>query len=108
MWERRISRASRRALGLSFLSLLLDSPRPSDGCDWVEALPAQAVRPGGKVWVVRDGRLAIETIEVVLQQEDRVIIRRPLDGRLVEGEPVVTSPLAHTHTGMLVTQVESP
>jgi len=64
-------------------------------------VPEAAVRPGNKVWVVRDGKLAILDVHVVQTADDTVIV---LAGPLKDGDPVVVTPLAEVQQGMAVTE----
>ena len=65
------------------------------------ALPQAAVRPGGQVWIVRDGKLQIETIDVARVDRDRVLIRGEA-APVRPGDEVVISPLAAVQNGMPV------
>ncbi|MFV2068800.1 MAG: efflux RND transporter periplasmic adaptor subunit [Pirellulales bacterium] len=69
------------------------------------SVPAAAVRPGGRVWVVRDGALQIETVDVILARKESDIIRQSARGGLRAGDRVIISPLPHTTAGMPVTEV---
>jgi len=69
------------------------------------AIPSVAVRPGGRVWVVRDGALRFMTVKTVLATGETVVVRQPAGGELRPGDKVVTSPLASVKTGMPVTEV---
>jgi multidrug efflux pump subunit AcrA (membrane-fusion protein) len=68
-------------------------------------IPLRALRPGGQVWVVRDGRLEVETVEVGRVEDAFVLVRA---GALEPGEKVVTSPLATVQSGMPVREVSTP
>lgn len=68
-------------------------------------VPAAAVRPGNRVWLVRDGKLRIETVELVQAGRETDILRRPPGDRLRAGDRVVVSPLPHAAAGMPVTEV---
>lgn len=72
------------------------------------AVPVPALRPGGKIWVVRDGKLVVESVDVALEEPDRVILRGSGVGALAAGDKVVVSPLPHVVTGMTVQEVPSP
>jgi RND family efflux transporter MFP subunit len=51
------------------------------------ALPRQALAEGDQVWLVRDGKLARQAVEVVFQAAEVVFV----DGGLAAGDQVVTS-----------------
>jgi hypothetical protein len=66
-------------------------------------VPEQAIRPGGKVWVVRQGKLQIVPVEVATVVDGNAI----LDGeawRLHPGDRVVVTPLALAQDGMEVVE----
>ncbi|MBN2292970.1 MAG: HlyD family efflux transporter periplasmic adaptor subunit [Pirellulales bacterium] len=65
-------------------------------------VPAQAMRPGNRVWRVRDGKLSIVPIQVVNSMEDWAVIQPKVEGQLAEGDKVVISPLAVVEEGMPV------
>jgi hypothetical protein len=65
-------------------------------------VPEEALRPGSTVWVVRDGRLAIDTVTVAQFITDAALIEADLDGGIRLGESIVTSPLSNVHDGMPV------
>ena len=69
-------------------------------------LPAAAVRPGGQLWVVRDGKLEIMTAVIARSREDYILLRGSETG-LVDGDRVVISPLAAVQNGMAVREQES-
>ena len=61
----------------------------------------KALRPGGSVWVVRDGKLKIIPVTVVKRWKDEVLI----DGstsKLKSGDKVVVSPVSAVRQGMEV------
>ncbi len=65
-------------------------------------LPANAVHPGGRVWVAKKGRLQIKTIEIARSDDHSIFVRR-LDGAGVQpGDHLVVSPLPNAHDGMLI------
>lgn len=68
------------------------------------SIPAVALRPGGKVWVVRRGRLCVEPVEVVHAAGERVILRPRPQGKLQAGEKVVISPLPQVDEGLAVAE----
>ncbi|TWT39828.1 Inner membrane protein YiaV precursor [Thalassoglobus neptunius] len=57
------------------------------------SVPIEAVRPGGKLWVSRDGQLQIHPVTVARTIEDRAIIR-DLTSNLSVGDRIIVSPLA--------------
>ena len=65
------------------------------------AVPQASVRPGNQVWIIRDGKLQIESVEVAKVQGDRVLVHAQSTA-LVPGDRVVTSPLAAVRNGMPV------
>jgi len=62
-------------------------------------IPEKAVRPGNRVWVVRDGKLAVVDVRVLRVADGRAIV---LAGDLAEGGRVVVTPLANAVDGMEV------
>jgi len=66
-------------------------------------VPEIAVRPGNKVWRVRDGRLHTLGVQVVTIA-NQVAVLRATAGDLRIGDKVVISPLAETTDGMAVTE----
>jgi biotin carboxyl carrier protein len=71
------------------------------------SMPPAALRPGGQVWVLRDGQLWIESVERARIEENRVLVRPSMAAGLRVGDQVITSPLPHVVSGMSVAQ-ESP
>ncbi|MBW3597426.1 MAG: HlyD family efflux transporter periplasmic adaptor subunit [Planctomycetes bacterium] len=63
--------------------------------------PEEAIRPGGKVWVVREGKLHIEPIEVAAVVDGAAVIDADASN-LRAGEQVVVTPLALVQDGMTV------
>jgi len=64
-------------------------------------IPETALRPDGSVWVVRDGKLQIVTVNVVKRWKDEVLI----DGttsKLAPGEKVIVSPVSAVRPDMEV------
>ena len=70
------------------------------------AVPNTAVQPGGETWVVRDGALDIEKINVARMAGDTALLAPSPNGPQ-PGEPVVTSPLAGPAQGMEVQAISS-
>ena len=56
-------------------------------------LPAAALRPANRIWIVDNGQLAPRTVEVAAVRNDVVLVYEQ-EGVLSEGERVVVSPLA--------------
>jgi len=71
------------------------------------SLPENAIRPGNKVWVVRDGVLSIETIRPAETLDGRVVLSAS-GSKIEAGDHIVTSPLAVAHQGMKVREQEKP
>jgi multidrug efflux pump subunit AcrA (membrane-fusion protein) len=69
------------------------------------AIPERALRPGNRVWLVRDGVLAVETVEVVQTVDDLVLLRED-SSPLMVGDQVVVSPLSAPYPGMEVVIAE--
>lgn len=65
-------------------------------------IPPEALRPGEQLWLVRDGRLKILPVSVVQQQPDALLVHQ-LDEPLLDGDAVITSPLAVIQADMPVT-----
>lgn len=65
------------------------------------AIPEQSLRPGNRVWLVRDGKLAVEEVEVVQTVDHQVLLRKDTSPLRV-GDQVVVSPLSAPYPGMEV------
>ncbi len=63
------------------------------------AIPADAVRPGNEIWVVRDGKLAVLPVRVIQRSDDVAYIATP---SLEEGGQLITSALTAPIEGMAV------
>lgn len=63
------------------------------------AVPAEAVRPGNEVWIVRDGKLAIVPVRVIQRSDEIAYISTP---SLDQGGDIVTSSLTAPIEGMQV------
>ena len=63
------------------------------------AIPANALRPGNEIWVVRDGRLAIVPVRVIQRRDETAYVSTP---ELARGGQVVTSSLGTPVDGMQV------
>ena len=64
-------------------------------------IPTRALQPGGKVWIVRDGKLIIFDADVARTERETSLIRIFEYGPQ-PGDKVVTSPLSFVQDGMLV------
>jgi multidrug efflux pump subunit AcrA (membrane-fusion protein) len=64
-------------------------------------IPAESLRPGEKVWLARDGHLKLADVSVVQQLEDGLLVHQ-LEESLVDGDRVITSPLAVIQDGMAI------
>ncbi|MCA9086176.1 MAG: biotin/lipoyl-binding protein, partial [Planctomycetaceae bacterium] len=62
-------------------------------------VPLESVRPGGQLWMCRDGKLDVVNTTVATVHKLSALIRSDLGG-VQPGERVVTSPLASVQTGM--------
>ena len=67
-------------------------------------IPEQSLRPGGKVHVVRDGKLRTLTVAVARSLDDSVLIRRD-DSSLSLDDQIIVSPLPTVIEGMAVSVV---
>ncbi|MBN1911583.1 MAG: hypothetical protein JW818_17715 [Pirellulales bacterium] len=67
-------------------------------------LPENAVRPGKRVWVMRDGELQIRTVRVVGSAGDDAVVEADPE-ELSVGDKVITSQLTAPFDGMKVTDV---
>lgn len=65
-------------------------------------VPALAMRPGNRVWRVRDDKLSVVPIQVVNSMGDWAVIQPKIEGQLAAGDKVVISPLAMIQEGMPV------
>lgn len=66
-------------------------------------VPVEAVRPGGDIWVVRDGQLQIRNVTVSRGMQDHSLIRAD-ETDLSAEDVVVVSPLVAAKDGMEVRQ----
>ena len=64
-------------------------------------IPETAIRPGNRVWVVREGKLHAEKIRVVDTSGEQLLVEVGASG-LKSGDSVVTSPLSIAAEGMQV------
>ncbi|MDE1467765.1 efflux RND transporter periplasmic adaptor subunit [Aurantiacibacter sp. D1-12] len=65
--------------------------------DSYAAIPAEALRPGNEIWVVRDGKLQILPVRVIQRSDDLAYVTMPSLG---EGGYLVTSSLGTPVNGM--------
>ena len=72
----------------------------------VLSIPATAVRPGGQVWVNRDGKLDVLDVSISRVEGDKALILRS-NTKLREGDRVIVSPLPAVRSGMKLTE-QSP
>lgn len=62
-------------------------------------VPVSALRPGNRVWILRDDRLAVRDVRVAQVLDDRVLLF-PDQTQLTAGDRVIVSPLALAVDGM--------
>lgn len=74
----------------------IDSPVP------LLRVPAESIRPGGQLWIVREGKLKIVAISLVRVDGDSAIVRQE-GSALQADDQVIISPLASITDGMAVT-----
>lgn len=67
-------------------------------------VPAEAIRPGQKIWIVREGRLHILAVRMLQMTEYGAIVLQE-DGDLLSDDQVVISPLA-THAENMLVEVQ--
>jgi hypothetical protein len=65
-------------------------------------VPAESIRPGGQIWVVRDGKLKVVSISLVRVDGDLALVRQD-EETLKAQDVVIVSPLASVTDGMPVT-----
>lgn len=66
-------------------------------------VPAEALRPGEQIWIVRSGKLQVISVRLVRVEGDTALIRHQ-EERILPGDRVVISPLASVVDGMEVLQ----
>lgn len=66
-------------------------------------VPVEALRPGGQIWVDRDGTLDILEVKLATVQDRDALIRQDGSG-LKKDDRVVVSPLTSVREGMLVVE----
>ena len=69
------------------------------------AVPASAVRPGDRVWVLRDGKLATEQVDVVMIVGGQALILTE-QAPIRVGDQIITSPLPVAIVGMPLRQAK--
>ena len=74
----------------------IDSPVP------LLRVPAESIRPGGQLWIVREGKLKIVAISLVRVDGDSALVRQE-GSALQADDQVIISPLASITDGMAVT-----
>lgn len=75
----------------------IDSPVP------LLLVPAESIRPGEQLWIVRDGKLKVVTVSLVRVDGDSALVRQE-GSALKVGDLVVISPLGSITDGMAVTK----
>lgn len=69
-------------------------------------IPMSAMRPGGHVWVVRNGKLRIVDVQIARTIADGILLRPLANGALIVGDQIVISPLASVKDGLQVREEE--
>jgi len=69
-------------------------------------IPVNAVRPGDRLWVLRDGKLAIEPINVAIRVDGEALVVATTTS-VKAGDEVITSPLPLAIEGMSLRKVGS-
>ena len=73
---------------------------PLDGEDDLLSVPSEAVRPGGRMWLVEDGKmLLVEQVSIESNLDDRVLIRSG-DPHPGSNDKVIVSPLPFANADM--------
>ncbi|HQX50347.1 MAG TPA: HlyD family efflux transporter periplasmic adaptor subunit [Planctomycetaceae bacterium] len=72
----------------------------------LQQVPAEAVRPGEQLWVVRDGILSVVTVSLIRVDGISALVQQQVS-LLKADDLVVTSPLASVTDGMAVTVQEA-
>jgi hypothetical protein len=65
-------------------------------------VPAESIRPGGQIWVVRDSKLKVVSVSLVRVDGDLALVRQE-QSTLKAQDVVIVSPLASVTDGMPVT-----
>jgi hypothetical protein len=78
-----------------FVTVKIDVPTQQE----LVEVPVSALRPGNRVWILRDDRLAVRKVRVAQVLDDRVLLF-PDGTQLTAGDRVIVSPLALAVDGM--------
>ena len=78
----------------------------SSSLDLVQ-IPNMAMRPGDKVWLVRDGKLHVQAVQPAHVTHEAAILLAD-SSQLAEGDKVVISPIPIVEEGMDVRLVQEP
>jgi hypothetical protein len=70
-------------------------------------VPAESIRPGERLWIVRDGKLKIVSISLVRVDGGSALVRQE-GATLKVGDPVIISPLASVTENMPVAILSEP
>ena len=70
------------------------------------SVPASAVRPGDRLWIFRDGKLATESVDVVMIVDGKALILAE-QAPITEGDEIITSPLPMAIVGMPLRKTDS-
>ncbi len=107
-YELRDSQGGRLLVAPSLLSGMYVTVRvPVEPVVPLLELPVEAVRPGGRVWVVRDGHLQVRPVRLAHSTEDHVLVRTD-ETDLTENDQVIVSPLVVATDGMEVRVETAP
>jgi hypothetical protein len=68
-------------------------------------LPPESLRPGGTIWLVREGRLQVVQVSLLQMTAGEAVVY-PVDQQFAAGDRVVISPLAAIQDGMQVQLLE--
>jgi multidrug efflux pump subunit AcrA (membrane-fusion protein) len=71
-------------------------------------IPKEAIRPGNRVWAVRDGRLRIVPVQVISMMNSMSIVRPNQSGALTTTDRVIIVPIASAQDGMKVREKRAP
>lgn len=74
-----------------------------DSPDELVSIPADAQRPSGDVWVMRDGKLLVVRPQPVQSSDGRIVFESATSG-LLPGDRVVTSQLSNPRAGMAIVE----
>lgn len=70
-------------------------------------LPASAVRSGNVTWIMRDGKLHIQPVQIARRLSDERVLVYATDQGLKAGDKVVVTPMAMVREGMSLTERSS-